>query len=174
MGEERAHLSKSYHFIFDFELKMATNETIRKRAEAYAHLDQAKLGWFHLRAVLVSGVGFFTDAYDIFVISQALPMIYQVYFPQTAVSVYKQNVTLANGTTVTESSLYTPQNHLAQWDKQNPWIDATVKAATLYGNLVGQLAFGYLGDKKGRKKMVINCFQKFRCLIFFYSMVSNL
>ncbi|KAI8606986.1 hypothetical protein BC830DRAFT_1159720 [Chytriomyces sp. MP71] len=30
-----------------------------KRAQAFAHLDEAKLGWFHLRAVIVSGVGFF-------------------------------------------------------------------------------------------------------------------
>ncbi|KAH9245196.1 hypothetical protein BASA81_017336 [Batrachochytrium salamandrivorans] len=46
----------------------------QRRAQAFSHLDDAKLGWFHLRAVLVSGVGFFTDAYDIFVISLALPM----------------------------------------------------------------------------------------------------
>jgi MFS transporter, PHS family, inorganic phosphate transporter len=125
-------------------------------ADTYAHLDQARLGWFHLRAVLVSGVGFFTDAYDIFVIGQAIPMIYQVYYPESAVSTYKENVTLANGTTVTQTLLYTPQNHLQQWDKQNPWKDATVKAATSYGNFIGQLLFGYLGDKVGRKKMVIN------------------
>ena len=31
-------------------------------------LDEAKLSRFHLRAVLVSGMGFFTDAYDLFVI----------------------------------------------------------------------------------------------------------
>jgi len=31
-------------------------------------LDEAKLSRFHLKAVLVSGMGFFTDAYDLFVI----------------------------------------------------------------------------------------------------------
>ncbi len=31
-------------------------------------LDEARLSRFHLRAVLVSGMGFFTDAYDLFVI----------------------------------------------------------------------------------------------------------
>ena len=38
-------------------------------------LDEAKLGRFHLRAVLVSGMGFFTDAYDLFVIGIASSLI---------------------------------------------------------------------------------------------------
>jgi MFS transporter, PHS family, inorganic phosphate transporter len=46
-----------------------------KKSDQFAHLDNAKLGWHHLKAVLISGVGFFTDAYDIFVIGQALPMM---------------------------------------------------------------------------------------------------
>src|SRR5579875_1308722 len=32
-------------------------------------LDEAPVSRFHRRAVVVSGVGFFTDAYDLFVIS---------------------------------------------------------------------------------------------------------
>src|SRR5579862_31279 len=32
-------------------------------------LDEAPTGRFHRRAVVVSGMGFFTDAYDLFVIS---------------------------------------------------------------------------------------------------------
>ncbi|KAJ1342486.1 hypothetical protein BSLG_002928 [Batrachochytrium salamandrivorans] len=95
----------------------------QRRAQAFSHLDDAKLGWFHLRAVLVSGVGFFTDAYDIFVISLALPMIYAVWYP---------NVNVV---------------------KVHPHLDGLVKASTNWGNFVGQLAFGYLGDKLGRKKM---------------------
>ncbi|KAJ3033194.1 hypothetical protein HDV00_006664 [Rhizophlyctis rosea] len=94
------------------------------RQTAFDHLDQAKFGWFHVRAVLVAGVGFFADAYDIFIIGLALPMIYKVYFPDHA-----------------------------NYAKDEPWIDALMKASTSYGNFVGQLAFGYLGDKLGRKKM---------------------
>ena len=51
--------------------------TINPHSTQFAHLDNASLGWFHLRAVVVSGVGFFADAYDIFAIQLALPMIYQ-------------------------------------------------------------------------------------------------
>jgi MFS family permease len=40
-----------------------------------AALDEASLSRFHLRAVLASGVGFFTDAYDLFVIGIASTLI---------------------------------------------------------------------------------------------------
>ena len=38
-------------------------------------LDEAPIGAFHRRAVLVSGVGFFTDAYDLFVISTVAALV---------------------------------------------------------------------------------------------------
>lgn len=34
-------------------------------------LDEAPTSWFHRRTVIISGVGFFTDAYDLFVIGTA-------------------------------------------------------------------------------------------------------
>ena len=40
-----------------------------------AELDEASLSRFHLRAVVVSGMGFFTDAYDLFVIGIASTLI---------------------------------------------------------------------------------------------------
>ncbi len=40
-------------------------------------LDEARLSRFHLRAVLVSGMGLFTDAYDLFVIGIAATLIKQ-------------------------------------------------------------------------------------------------
>jgi PHS family inorganic phosphate transporter-like MFS transporter len=47
---------------------------VRSR-ELIAALDEASLSRFHLRAVLVSGMGFFTDAYDLFVIGIASTLI---------------------------------------------------------------------------------------------------
>ncbi|KAJ3134518.1 phosphate transporter [Irineochytrium annulatum] len=122
----------------------------QKRAQAFAHLDEAKLGWFHLRAVLVSGVGFFTDAYDIFVISQALSMIYQVY--------YTSEITGGFNSTDGVYTAYNGSNFLlsfngAKGQPNNKFYDAALKASTNWGNLFGQLGFGYLGDKLGRKKM---------------------
>jgi MFS transporter, PHS family, inorganic phosphate transporter len=46
-----------------------------RTADLVAALDEAPLGRSHLRAVLASGVGFFTDAYDLFVIGIASSLI---------------------------------------------------------------------------------------------------
>ena len=37
-----------------------------RRRLALAEIDKAKFGWYHVRAIVVAGIGFFTDAYDIF------------------------------------------------------------------------------------------------------------
>jgi MFS family permease len=47
---------------------------VRSR-DLIASLDEAELSRFHLRAVVVSGMGFFTDAYDLFVIGIASTLI---------------------------------------------------------------------------------------------------
>ena len=124
-------LKHSYDSLKDINAQFNSEEVlVPAKAAAFAHLDEAKLGWFHLRAVLVSGVGFFTDAYDLFAISLALPMIYQVYYPNPS-----------------------QPNSASTFTKDYPNIDVLIKASTNWGNLIGQLGFGYLGDKLGRKKM---------------------
>ena len=44
-------------------------------------LDEAPLSRFHMRAVLTAGTGFFTDAYDLFIIGTALALIKIEYHP---------------------------------------------------------------------------------------------
>ncbi|EIE20161.1 MFS general substrate transporter [Coccomyxa subellipsoidea C-169] len=44
-------------------------------------LNTAKFGWFHIKAILVAGIGFYTDAYDLFIIGIAKPMMAIVYYP---------------------------------------------------------------------------------------------
>jgi PHS family inorganic phosphate transporter-like MFS transporter len=46
-----------------------------KRRAALAEVDNAAFGWFHVKACAVAGVGFFTDAYDIFAINLAVGMV---------------------------------------------------------------------------------------------------
>ncbi|PSR71362.1 hypothetical protein PHLCEN_2v12738 [Hermanssonia centrifuga] len=50
-----------------------------KRRAALAEVDNAKFSFFHLKVCLVAGVGFFTDAYDIFAINIASTMLGYVY-----------------------------------------------------------------------------------------------
>ncbi|KIM39729.1 hypothetical protein M413DRAFT_446637 [Hebeloma cylindrosporum] len=91
-----------------------------RRRAALAEVDNAKFSWFHAKVCVVAGVGFFTDAYDIFAINIASTMLGYVY---------------------------------GKGQKLNKQQDLGVKVATPVGTLVGQLIFGYLADKLGRKKM---------------------
>ncbi|OZJ05822.1 hypothetical protein BZG36_00955 [Bifiguratus adelaidae] len=51
-----------------------------KRKAALENIDNARFGWFHIRACLVSGMGFFTDQYDIFAINLVSVMLGYIYF----------------------------------------------------------------------------------------------
>jgi hypothetical protein len=44
-------------------------------AAEFTALDKQKFSRFHLKAIVVSGIGFFTDALDIFVINLAIPYV---------------------------------------------------------------------------------------------------
>ncbi|GAA5875324.1 hypothetical protein JCM3774_005779 [Rhodotorula dairenensis] len=94
-----------------------------RRRAALAEVDNAKFGWFHVRACATAGVGFFTDAYDIFAINLAAGMIGYVY-----------NMGSHKGALTANQ-------------------DLGLKIATPVGTFVGQLLFGYLADVVGRKKM---------------------
>ncbi|KAI0648954.1 phosphate transporter [Trametes meyenii] len=50
-----------------------------KRRATLAEIDNARFSWWHVRICLVAGVGFFTDAYDIFAINIASVMLGYVY-----------------------------------------------------------------------------------------------
>jgi PHS family inorganic phosphate transporter-like MFS transporter len=54
---------------------MTVTEARPGDGDAIAALDEAALGRVHLRAVVASGTGFFTDAYDLFVIGIASTLI---------------------------------------------------------------------------------------------------
>ena len=47
--------------------------------DVLATLDSGRVRSFHLRTVVITGMGFLTDAYDLFVISLAIPIISAVY-----------------------------------------------------------------------------------------------
>src|SRR5215471_2546685 len=51
-----------------------------RRRLALAEIDRAPFGWYHVRAIVVAGVGFFTDAYDLFAINLVSSMLGVVFF----------------------------------------------------------------------------------------------
>ncbi|KAJ1928629.1 hypothetical protein IWQ60_001883 [Tieghemiomyces parasiticus] len=83
-------------------------------------IENSRLGWTQIRACLVAGAGFFTDAYDLFIINIASTMIAYTYYDQSTL----------------------PKD----WD-------LGVKVSTSVGTLIGQLFFGWAGDRFGRKKI---------------------
>lgn len=75
--------NSAYHnFHNDFAHVADLNE---RRRLALAEVDKAPFGWYHVRACVVAGVGFFTDSYDIFTASLLTIMLGIVYFPGVGV-----------------------------------------------------------------------------------------
>ncbi|XWS23775.1 hypothetical protein CRYUN_Cryun28dG0044400 [Craigia yunnanensis] len=89
-------------------------------------LDLAKTQLYHFTAVIISGMGFFTDAYDLFCISLVTKLLGRIY--------YNVDGSPKPGTL--------PPN-----------VAAAVNGVALCGTLAGQLFFGWLGDKLGRKRI---------------------
>ncbi|XXG94415.1 acid phosphatase pho5 [Hypoxylon texense] len=111
--------NNAYHnFHNDFLHIQDPNE---RRRLALAEIDKAPFGWYHVRACVVAGIGFFTDSYDIFAVSLLNVMLGIVYYPGV-------------GQLPTSS-------------------DSAIKLSTSAGTVIGQLAFGYLADHVGRKRM---------------------
>lgn len=96
-----------------------------RRRLALAEIDKAPFGWYHVRAIIVAGIGFFTDAYDIFAIGLVTNMLGVVYWQDAKKNPGK-----------------IPQT-----------ADTAIKVATSGGTVLGQVGFGYLADVVGRKKM---------------------
>uniref|UniRef100_A0A0E0KMZ4 H(+)/Pi cotransporter n=1 Tax=Oryza punctata TaxID=4537 RepID=A0A0E0KMZ4_ORYPU len=82
-------------------------------------LDIARTQLYHFIAIAIAGMGFFTDAYDLFSISLVADLLGHVYYHGEL-----------------------PRN-----------IYAAVTGITLCGTVPGQLVFGWLGDKMGRKRV---------------------
>ncbi|KAL0701943.1 hypothetical protein Bca4012_058065 [Brassica carinata] len=87
-------------------------------------LDVARIQWYHFKAIIVAGMGLFTDAYDLFCIAPIMKMIGHIYYHKDSI-----------GTAVLSTSY----------------------AIALLGTALGQLIFGYLGDRVGRRRVYGLC-----------------
>ncbi|KAH6556877.1 hypothetical protein KP509_1Z148500 [Ceratopteris richardii] len=87
-------------------------------------LDSAKTQSYHFVTIIIAGMGFFTDAYDLICISTVTKILGRIYF--------------------TDPSSGRPGT-------LPPGLYAGVNGIALLGAFVGQLLFGWLGDKMGRK-----------------------
>ncbi|KAL4357366.1 hypothetical protein HN51_028666 [Arachis hypogaea] len=88
-------------------------------------LDVAKTQWYHFTAIVIAGMGFFTDAYDLFCISLVTKLLGRLYYYDGSKN---------------PGSL--PSN-----------VSSAINGVAFCGTLAGQLFFGWLGDKMGRKRV---------------------
>jgi len=102
------------------QLLGVTADIRSQRQAALAAVDTVPVGFSHIRAVVVAGTGFFTDAYDLFSANFITTMIGLAYY---------------NGHTIPSQ------------------VDTAIKLSTTAGAVVGQVLFGWLADKLGRKRM---------------------
>jgi len=98
----------------------------REQLKVLDALDVAKTQWYHFTAIIIAGMGFFTDAYDLFCISVCTKLLGRLYYHHEGA---------------------------AKPGTLPPNVAAAVNGVALCGTLAGQLFFGWLGDKLGRKKV---------------------
>ncbi|KAB1219226.1 putative inorganic phosphate transporter 1-7 [Morella rubra] len=89
-------------------------------------LDAARVQWYHFKAIIITGMGFFTDSYNLFTFSIVAKLLGRLYY--------------------TEPNGLTP-------GILPPKVDYFVYGVPLCVTVVGQLFFGCLGDKLGRRKV---------------------
>ncbi|KAL6649225.1 hypothetical protein ACP70R_013449 [Stipagrostis hirtigluma subsp. patula] len=97
-----------------------------QQLQVLSALDAAKTQWYHFTAIVVAGMGFFTDAYDLFCISLVTKLLGRIYYSDPA----------------------SPDPGTLP-----PNVAAAVNGVALCGTLAGQLFFGWLGDRLGRKSV---------------------
>ncbi|GLJ22766.1 hypothetical protein SUGI_0428780 [Cryptomeria japonica] len=81
-------------------------------------LDSARTQLYHFSAIFIAGMGFFTDAYDLFCIPPVSNLLGSIYYE----------------------------------DEMPIRVKASVNGIALCGAFAGQLFFGWLGDRMGRKR----------------------
>ncbi|KAB1200154.1 putative inorganic phosphate transporter 1-12 [Morella rubra] len=89
-------------------------------------LDSARTQLYHFKAIVIAGMGLFTDSYDLFCIPPIMTLIGRVYYENES----------------EEQKYQIP-----------PAVVSTMVAIALLGTATGQLVFGRLGDIVGRRRM---------------------
>ncbi|XP_024026788.1 inorganic phosphate transporter 1-4 isoform X1 [Morus notabilis] len=101
------------------------SDMAKEQLQVLNALDVAKTQWYHFTAIVIAGMGFFTDAYDLFCISLVTKLLGRLYYQEPG--------------STDPGKL--PSN-----------VSVAVNGVAFCGTLSGQLFFGWLGDKMGRKR----------------------
>ncbi len=94
-------------------------------------LDQAKTGKFHIKTLFTAGMGFFSDAYDLFVTSTAIPIIVAVFQITSGHNIFGRSTIGPLSAVSVETGM--------------------IGSMALFGAFLGALVFGRIADLKGRR-----------------------
>uniref|UniRef100_A0ACD5ZUB0 Uncharacterized protein n=1 Tax=Avena sativa TaxID=4498 RepID=A0ACD5ZUB0_AVESA len=95
-------------------------------------LDHARTQYYHFKAIIIAGMGLFTDSYDLFCIVPVMKIIGRVYYPPSAGDDGRPGVT-------------------------PPVVVSAIVSIALLGAVFGNLLFGVLGDRVGRGRVYGSC-----------------
>lgn len=98
-------------------------------------LDTAKTQWYHFKAIIVAGMGLFTDAYDLFCIPPILRLLGRIYYQKDRI--FRDKIFNNDD-----------NNFIVRTD-----VAAALLCVCLLGTVIGQLVFGRLGDRIGRRRV---------------------
>ncbi|KAI3938111.1 hypothetical protein MKW98_018667 [Papaver atlanticum] len=91
-------------------------------------LDSARTQLYHFKAIIIAGMGLFTDAYDLFRITPVMKLIGRIYYED-------QDIDESQRGTIP------------------PSVVSITVATALIGTVFGNLVFGYCGDRFGRRRV---------------------
>ncbi|KAF4986461.1 hypothetical protein FDECE_15948 [Fusarium decemcellulare] len=121
--------NNAFHNFFN-DFSHISDPNLRRRL-ALSEIDKVPFGAYHVRAVLVAGVGFFLDSYDIFAINLVTALLGVVFWGDP-----------------------NPQNGFSGNNGYLPDpVNQAFKASTSAGIVIGMVVFGWLADGFGRRRM---------------------
>lgn len=143
--------------------------------ETFDRLNNSGLSWWHFKAVLIAGSGFLCDGYNVNVIGLVTDQISRIYYPDWTYwspeqcTSYSQGLYSKNIPPVTVTSAGAATNCGSNYSKISSYtypdyhilgaiptsVSFALSAVLLCGLITGQLLFGVLGDRLGRKKMFV-------------------
>lgn len=94
-------------------------------------LDTAKTQWYHFKAIIIAGMGLFTDSYDLFCIPPIMRILGRIYYELPTKDFDNDDKSF-----VVPAAVY-----------------SALVGVALLGTVIGQLVFGKLGDRIGRRRV---------------------
>ncbi|VVA23194.1 PREDICTED: inorganic phosphate transporter [Prunus dulcis] len=97
-------------------------------------LDTARTQWYHFKAIIIAGMGLFSDAYDLFCLPPILRLLGRIYYQKS----------------------HLPTDNFDNNDNNfviHRHVDSALLGVAFLGTAIGQLVFGRLGDRIGRRRM---------------------